>query len=268
MIRSVPLRARLAKDQATVFAQFAELIDLNGKDVLEIGGCIPESLISRVEAGRWWACDPRIPASRGDLLISLGGYAESIPLESKSIDAIFSCNAMQHVQSVPAVFGEAARLLKPGGVFYANFGPVWSAPDGAHLENVAFDGKVLNFWDGPLFPAWSHLLADDQEEFADLLRQRYPRDFARTLSEFVFGSHWINRTFADEYRECAETRAFELAFFGGCDEFDYTFDPPEISHSVTERARPERILREIRKRRHDRIVDYKTRDIEFLLVRR
>lgn len=263
----MPARARLAKDEITVFRQLAELIDLRDRCVVEIGGCMSAPVVAEAGVRRWWACDPRFPAGESDPVVSLGAKAEKIPLPDQVADLVFSCNALQHVTSVASVFAEAARLLKPGGIFYANFGPVWSAPDGAHIENVAFRNGVLNFWDGALIPAWSHLLVDSRDEFRRLLERLHAPDLARVLSDYVFGSDWINRTFADEFRECAAAQNFHIAFFEGCADFDYRFAAPAGVAELAERARPERMLKEIRKRRHGRIHDVTSRDIEFVLVR-
>lgn len=47
----------------------------------------------------------------------VAGDAESLPLRAGSIDLIFSSLALQWCEDFPAVLGEAARVLRPGGVF-------------------------------------------------------------------------------------------------------------------------------------------------------
>ena len=43
----------------------------------------------------------------------------SLPLESNSADAVFSCHVIEHLYraDVPKAFAEVHRILKPGGIF-------------------------------------------------------------------------------------------------------------------------------------------------------
>lgn len=42
-----------------------------------------------------------------------------LPLEDGSLDLIYSCNVLEHVQEPAATFQEIERVLKPGGIFLA-----------------------------------------------------------------------------------------------------------------------------------------------------
>lgn len=46
----------------------------------------------------------------------LSAQAESIPLPDASLDAVISCNAIDHVDDFAATAREIARVLKPGGI--------------------------------------------------------------------------------------------------------------------------------------------------------
>ncbi len=48
----------------------------------------------------------------------LAGTGEDIPLPSERCDVVTACNVIEHVQSAQAVFDEAYRVLKPGGLFW------------------------------------------------------------------------------------------------------------------------------------------------------
>lgn len=54
------------------------------------------------------------------------GFADS------SVDVVFSYNCFEHFPEPEAVVREALRVLRPGGYFYANFGPLYFSPKGAH----------------------------------------------------------------------------------------------------------------------------------------
>lgn len=62
-------------------------------------------------------------------------------LDRQSIDLCVSDAVFEHVQNLPAVMLETSRVLKPGGLVYAAYGPLWYCAGGDHfarggLENV------------------------------------------------------------------------------------------------------------------------------------
>jgi SAM-dependent methyltransferase len=59
--------------------------------------------------------------------------AHSIPLEEASVDMVVSFNALEHIPDPARVLAQVARILRPGGVFFTQFGPPWHAPFGPHL---------------------------------------------------------------------------------------------------------------------------------------
>lgn len=60
------------------------------------------------------------------------GDAQSTNLPDNSFDVVFSFDAFEHFLDPPAVLREVHRILKPGGVLYASFGPLYFSPQGAH----------------------------------------------------------------------------------------------------------------------------------------
>ena len=47
----------------------------------------------------------------------LEAYAEDLPFEDNTFDLITCCDVLEHVNDVPKVISEIARVLRPGGVF-------------------------------------------------------------------------------------------------------------------------------------------------------
>lgn len=61
-----------------------------------------------------------------------GGDAQNSDLPSNQFDVVFSFDAFEHFLDPPAVLREVHRILNPGGVLYASFGPLYFSPQGAH----------------------------------------------------------------------------------------------------------------------------------------
>jgi SAM-dependent methyltransferase len=59
----------------------------------------------------------------------------SIPLESSSIDVVYTIDTIEHLSRPREIFAEVHRLLKPGGVFLVHYNP-WFNPHGSHLEDI------------------------------------------------------------------------------------------------------------------------------------
>jgi SAM-dependent methyltransferase len=68
---------------------------------------------------------------------------ERVPyLSDCSVDLCASDAVFEHVRDMPALLAETYRVLRPGGVVYATYGPIWYTAGGDHysgrggLENV------------------------------------------------------------------------------------------------------------------------------------
>lgn len=58
--------------------------------------------------------------------------AASMTFEDSSFDVVFSYDAMEHVRWPDGVLGEALRVVRPGGLVYLDFGPLYFSPFGEH----------------------------------------------------------------------------------------------------------------------------------------
>jgi len=102
-------------------------IDWPGKAVLDLGcagGFMAEALTARgaqvtgidpadqaIEAARAHA------ATEGHAITYDIGVGEALPYDDAAFDAVVCVDVLEHVQDLPAVMAEAARVLRPGGVF-------------------------------------------------------------------------------------------------------------------------------------------------------
>lgn len=82
--------------------------------------------------------------------------AADLGVAEGSVDAVYSFDAFEHFSDPAAILDEVYRVLKPGGILHASFGPLWFSPFGAHQ------------W-GRLDLPYIHLLFDRTEldQFAD-----------------------------------------------------------------------------------------------------
>ena len=61
--------------------------------------------------------------------------ASSLPLESASIDIVYSVDTVEHLSRPKDMFQEIYRILKPGGRALIHFGP-FRNPYGSHMEDI------------------------------------------------------------------------------------------------------------------------------------
>lgn len=96
-------------------------------------------------------------------------------IPSNSLDIIGSDAVFEHLKNFSSVLSEFYRVLKPGGVIYANFGPLWRTWSGDHISG--FDSLKSGF---------NHLLLDAVEY----------RKYINSYGDFSHNEHdgrtWIN----------------------------------------------------------------------------
>jgi SAM-dependent methyltransferase len=62
--------------------------------------------------------------------------ARSLPFADAAFDLVASTALLEHVDGVERAVREMARVTRPGGVIFANFGPLWHTYGGAHYEGA------------------------------------------------------------------------------------------------------------------------------------
>ncbi len=112
--------------------------DLRGKRVLELGsgGGLMAEAYARGGA-RVSGIDRSLPSLRvadnhataGGLSIDYAGsVAERLPFPDAAFDAVVTADVLEHVDDVPRVIGEVARVLKPDGCFvYDTINRTWKS---------------------------------------------------------------------------------------------------------------------------------------------
>ncbi len=183
-------------DNAAGIGFARSMIEFEGRDVLEIGGCTPEPQALATGCRSWLATDlaglpePHDPRYRVQI-----EDARALTLDDDSIDIVFSISALEHIATPERCLREVRRVLRPGGVFWTNYGPIWSGPIGHHLF-FQHEGKRYTFNDGLLEP-WEHLRFEFYELEQRLTRRLGP-ELAR-LSVASASSDGRNRVHCDDY---------------------------------------------------------------------
>lgn len=159
--------------------------------------------------------NPAFPARRiaANVRMEQAG-AERSGLADSSVDAVFSSSAFEHIRDLDAVLAEMHRVLRPGGLLYSHFGPIWSSPYGHHLW-LEHDGRLLTYHN-VLLPPWCHLLST-HDDVQRLLEPDYGPELAERMAAFVFDSEEQNQLLFDDYVRIVEASEFEAVFLKGYD---------------------------------------------------
>jgi ubiquinone/menaquinone biosynthesis C-methylase UbiE len=72
-----------------------------------------------------------------------GNLEDLSQLPDASFDLISSDAVFEHVRDMPKVLAQFHRILKPGGVLYATFGPLWFGWGGDHVSG--YDSVLSGF---------------------------------------------------------------------------------------------------------------------------
>lgn len=222
----------IAFDEETVFNNMNQYVDLKGKRILEIGGNLDEKLVQNSGALEWVSIDPRKENYISDNEVYKCYKTDLLNYELKEnyFDFAFSSNALEHVNNLKACLAYVYNSLKPEGIFFAHFGPIWSAPDGHHLEDVVLkDKSVLNFWENNYIPKWYHLIYG-KGDLKRILMNKLSEEDATTIVEYIYESTYLNRLFFKDYMNMFLESKFEIKNLVTCSLIDY-----ELQNKFTNR---------------------------------
>lgn len=108
-----------------------------------------------------------------------------IDVPDQSVDLVFSFNAFEHFSDPVSVYQEVSRVLRTGGVFYTNFGPLYNSPWGLHGYDVVG------------VPFCQHLFS---QETLDAYCNTH--DFPRISFDYV--NKWDHQAFEDLFHSKSE----------------------------------------------------------------
>lgn len=213
----------LARYQIRAMRRFFEVVpnSLLKEGVLEIGSDLDAKVIKELQASgcaRVLGINPAFaeadlerinPMLPSGCELRCADMRES-GLADASFGALFSVSVFEHLQDFSRCLDEMHRILIPGGVVYAEFGPIWSSSLGHHVF-ADVDGESARHWDPLRNPLenYSHLLKDEVE-LRDFLKGKSSDGLAEAIVSWVYRSKDINRLFFDDYIRLIEASPFEV----------------------------------------------------------
>jgi len=221
--------------------QCQQTIGFAGKDVLEVGGSLPEEFVLDYLQVRSWSAieTPEYDESLADVggsphqgtafkdiirtdRASLGfqnrtldrynlflGKVEELPREYfQKYDLVFSIAAFEHIHKLPQALEKMYAALKPGGKLFSMFSPIWSAYDGHHLPAITDkNGTQMTRAQNCPIPPWGHLTMRPPD-LSRYLYRSLDRETADTIVYYVYNCDHINRFFSEDYINFIEQSPF------------------------------------------------------------
>lgn len=236
--------------------EFARVVDARGKDVLEVGGAMPhEIVIDHLGCNSWTATEsPQYDeelgiANQQTLLMGLNSRGagnrsryrtllknveEFDSAEHGQYDVIFSIACFEHIARFPQALDAMYRCLRPGGVLFSMYSPLWSSLRGHHLFHVDIPSRFDPArTDGQILLPWEHLLKNRLELYQEL-QKRFDREFACEVVYQVFNSQHINRYHTEDFARFVADSPFTVRQMFA----SYRAPMPEGYQAALERACP------------------------------
>lgn len=174
---------------------------------------------------------------------------------SESFDIVVSYAVFEHVADFPKALAEMYRVLRPGGLLYSSFGPIWSCKWGHHLWLQA--GEEAITYQNLILPSYCHLHDDPgrvRSEVASVVKENAT---AERIADYLLHTQDQNRLMFSDYRRAIETSSFEVRRFGG--------SPNKKLDSLYADPKPSR-LRELA-RRYGKDEDFRASSITVFLAK-
>lgn len=226
------MRGRIAYSQEEMFERFIEEFNISGKKVLDIGGKLSSKSIALLTCDKWISID----LNNANRVINKHyeerkGDARFLGFKDNEFDYIFSCNSFEHIYELEIALSEMYRVLKKGGILYSNFGPIWSAPDGHHLD-IKLENADLSFWKTNTIDLFEHL-SSSEKEIKFRLEQKYGNEASSKIMKAIFNSGWINRYNFEKYIDIFVRSDFIIEDIMTNNQIDYSYDKHNYNKKIS-----------------------------------
>jgi len=215
-----------------------KLLGFENKDVLEVGGSLPEKFVFKNLGARSWTAleSPEYEESlaeagglthKGTLLKKANidivqGFqtplskpyllnianVEDLPVSyNSSFDLIFSIATFEHISKMPQALNRMYKALKQGGSVFIHSCPIWSSHDGHHLPKIKDKNNIE--WGGknPIIPPWGHLYLTPPK-MMQYLQTKTDFETASLMIYYIYNSPFINRLFFEDFTEFVQQTPF------------------------------------------------------------
>lgn len=249
-------------DSEAVYFNIADSLNsflggIQDKIILDVGcdtaGALINAISNRYHPAEVWGINPAANTtefSRNCKIVK--SDIRCAPFPDNYFDCIVSISAFEHIQDLKIALGEMFRVLKPGGILYSHFGPIWSSSYGHHLACVHND-KIYSYWN-TFLPPFCHLLMTPKE-LLQFCKNIYSENVAAKIVEYIFQTHDKNRLLFNDYQQLIANSSFETLFFTG-------YTSTVLSHLYTPSNWPQ-ILYELHKKFPN--INFRYDGIELLL---
>jgi SAM-dependent methyltransferase len=165
--------------------------------------------------------------------------ATELSFPDSSFDLIYSTNCFEHIGDLGSAFHHIYRVLRPKGILFTVFAPIWSGPVGHHTW--IWDGDTPLMFSQNLFPDWLHLLLTEGE-FRTYLSGKYSEKIIDKMCRYIYRSNDINRKIDSLYE-------MEIA--------EYNFSPI-VNYRLRSRVKPGGDILERLKANYPHVKDFRT----------
>ncbi|MDZ7850917.1 MAG: class I SAM-dependent methyltransferase [Halodesulfurarchaeum sp.] len=161
------MRHHSTRDLGLADRRIATVLDLGGGTGRAGRAIGPETVI-------FDASEPMLSRATANGYPAVRGDVRSLPLDSESVDAVVSVDAIHHLPAIESVIAEVERVLRPGGVFVVrDFDPTTVRGRGLSLAE-----RVVGF-ESTFFPVETVV---DRFEEADLVTTVLGSGFVYTVA--------------------------------------------------------------------------------------
>lgn len=196
--------------QHQVVEAFTKMVPAKARNILEIGSDLGGEVVTALSQRTGGFIvginpSPEFPmfmAPKSPNTFFLRSDGRFMPFADNSFDAVVSVATMEHVKGLDAFLTEVTRILKPEGLFFVEFAPIWSSAHGHHVYAIA-GSKEARFWKpgrNPI-PDYAHLLMTPEEMRADLRSGPCAEELIEPIIQWIYFRDSINRCHFEAYME-------------------------------------------------------------------